>query len=229
MAYNLLQNSNIAFSKPHSWFLELLYLIINGSIHSVVQPNHKNTNLGVIPKTNSNETQLCCTEILSLYWSSSPKNQEHCIWDATWHALQTKRRNFTLALRALAGMIWLIKARKQISHQNVFPSVLSGEILHGSSIHDCTERFTVPSASGMSWLNQVMGQWWQRAIHIFKTQCWEHQYTYQNGLYPSGTSVRHWNVNHLTNQAQISFHYECSRKPIPFSPSKRLHLRVIWV
>lgn len=75
--------------------------------------------LGVIPKTNSNETQLYCTEILNLYWSSSPKNQEHCIWDATWHALQTKR-NFTLALGALAGMIWLIKAGKQISHQTFF-------------------------------------------------------------------------------------------------------------
>lgn len=30
-------------------------------------------------------------------------------------------------------------------------------------------------------------------------------------------------INHSTNQAQISLHYECSRKPIPFSPSKRLH------
>lgn len=52
----------IAFSKPHSWFLELLYLIIHGNSNSAVQPNHENTNLGVIPKTNSNETQLYCTK-----------------------------------------------------------------------------------------------------------------------------------------------------------------------
>lgn len=57
----------IAFSKPHSWFLEvLLYLIINGHSNSVAQPNHKNTNLGFTPKTNSNEIQLYYTEILSL-------------------------------------------------------------------------------------------------------------------------------------------------------------------
>lgn len=65
----------IAFSKPHSWFLELLYLIINGSIHSAVQPNRENTNLEVIPKTNSSETQLCCTEILSFIEAAVPKTK----------------------------------------------------------------------------------------------------------------------------------------------------------
>lgn len=73
-----------------------------------------------------------------------------------------------------------------------------------------------------------MGQWWQWAIQKFKIQCWEHQYTYPNGL--SKWHICHWNVNHLTNQAQISFHYECSRKPIPLSPSKvNLIPGFLWV
>jgi hypothetical protein len=91
------------------------------------------------------------------------------------------KRNFTLALGALAGMIWLIKAGKQISHQNIFPSVLSGEIPHGSSTHDCTE---VHGAQCFLYVMIKVSDAIMMAVAIrsFKTQCREHQFTYQNGL-----------------------------------------------
>lgn len=43
--------------------------------------------------------------------------------------------------------------------------------------------------------------------------------THTKMAYPSG--ICHWNVNHLTNQAQISFHYECSRKTSTFQSFKK--------
>lgn len=46
----------------------------------------------------------------------------------------------------------------------------------------------------------------------FQNSMLGHQYTHQKG-HPSGIFVTR--IIHSTNQAQISLHYECSRKPIP--------------
>lgn len=210
LACNLLQSSNNCISKPHSWFLELLYLIINGS--SQFRFNQiENTNLEVIPKTNSVRPNCA---VQKFYFIEAAKSQKPRTLHLGCLVTRPSDRNFTRALGALAGMIWLIKAGKQTSHQNVS--------IHVTWRNTTWEQPTwLYRSSRCLMLLACCGwiKWWDHdgsgAVHNFKTQCWEHQYTYQNVLSKWHLSVTEM-LNHLTNQAQISLHYECSRKTSTF-------------
>lgn len=130
--------------------------------------------------------------------------------------LPSDKRNFTLALGGLAGMIWLIKAGNK-SHTKTFFHLCIREIPYGSSTYDCEgSQYLVLLACHGQVSNGIM----MAVATQFQNSMLGHQYTHQKG-HPSGIFVTR--INHSTNQAQISLHYECSRKPIPFSPSKRLH------
>lgn len=131
------------------------------------------------------------------------------------------KRNFTLALGVLAGMIWLIKSGKQISHQTFFHHLYYLEKYHMGAAH-----MTIQRGSRCLVLLACHGQnkWWDNdgsGHSEFQNLMQGAPIHIPNGL--SKWHLCHWNVHHLTNQAHISLHDECSRKPIPFSPSKRLH------
>lgn len=201
-----LTSLTITFSKPHSWFLELLYLIINANSNSAIQPNHKNTNLGVIPKTNSTEIQLRKSKLIMKQQSQKPRTLH-----LGCHRTHPSDRSCTLAQEYWRE--W------------------SGWSRQKHTLHTCSICVT--------WRNTM----WDRgarclallahhgpnrdgimkavAIHGFKTRCRQHQHTFQNDL--PKWHLCHWSVNHLTNHAHIPLQYECSRKPVLFSPSERLH------
>lgn len=175
----------IAFSKPHSWFLELLYLIINGSINRRFNQITRTQIWGwfqklirMRPNCTIQKFQLCIEAAVPKTKntaSGTPRDtpfrqrrasllaQEH--WQE-WSGWPDRRTHFT---------------------PTRVPSKSPGELRHGGS--PARTKAPVPSAASRPGSNYVAGHRGRGTVQNFKTQGWENQHTYQRGLYK-------WHLGH---------------------------------
>lgn len=207
-----LTSLTIAFSKPHSWFLELLYLIIKGNSNSAIQPNHKNTNLGVIPKTNSTEIQLRKSKLIMKQQSQKPRTLNL----GCHRTHPSDRKSCTLAQEYWQE--WSGWSRqKHTSHTCSICVTWRNTMWDGGAW--CLVLLAHHSPNRDEIMKAV-------AVHGFKTQCRQHS-THSKMTYPSGIFVTEVSVIWQIMLASL-FSMNAPENQY-FQSFRKTPLRMIWV